>query len=81
MAIIIDLIIVAILALSIFLGYKKGLAKNIIKIISFLVAIIIAILFFKPVSNFIIEKTEIDETNLFSVQYLWVSEIMITFAL
>ena len=62
MAIIIDLIIVAVLALSIFLGYKKGLAKNIIKIISFLIAIVIAILFFKPVSDFIIEKTEIDET-------------------
>ena len=62
MAIIIDLIIVAVLELSIFLGYKKGLAKNIIKIISFLIAIVIAILFFKPVSDFIIEKTEIDET-------------------
>lgn len=61
MSIVIDLIIVAILAICIFFGYKNGLTKSIIKILSFVIAIIIAALFFKPVSNFIIERTEIDD--------------------
>ena len=61
MSIIIDLIIVAMLAISIFLGYKKGLTKCIIKILSFVIALVVAAVLFKPVSNFIIEKTEIDD--------------------
>lgn len=61
MSIIIDLIIVAILGISIFFGYKKGLTKCIIKILSFFIAIAISAILFKPVSNFIIEKTEIDD--------------------
>ena len=61
MSIIIDLIIVAILAISIFLGYKKGLTKCIIKILSFVIALVVAAVLFKPVSNFIIEKTQIDD--------------------
>lgn len=61
MSIIIDLIIVAILAICIFFGYKNGLTKSIIKIISFFVAIAIAAIFFKPLGNYVIEKTEIDD--------------------
>ena len=61
MSIIIDLIIVGILVISIFFGYKKGLTKCIIKILSFFIAIAISAILFKPVSNFIIEKTEIDD--------------------
>lgn len=61
MSIIIDLIVLAILAISIFLGYKKGLTKCIIKILSFVIALVVAAVLFKPVSNFIIEKTEIDD--------------------
>lgn len=58
---IIDLIIIAILALCVFLGYKRGLAKCVIKIISFVLAIVIAFMFFKPVGNIIKDKTEIDD--------------------
>ena len=61
MSIIIDLIIVAILAICLFFGYKNGLTKSIIKILSFVIAIVVAAIFFKPVSNIIIEKTEIDD--------------------
>ena len=61
MSIIIDLIILASLGISIFFGYKNGLTKCIIKIFSFIIAIIVAAILFKPVSNFIIEKTLIDE--------------------
>jgi len=61
MSIIIDLIIVGILGFSIFLGYQKGLTKCVIKILSFIIAVVVAAILFKPVSNFIIEKTQIDD--------------------
>ena len=56
MSIIVDLIIIAILAICIFFGYKKGLTKCIIKIASFFIAIIVAVMFYKPVSDIVIEK-------------------------
>ena len=57
MSIIIDLIIVGILGLSIFFGYKKGLTKCVIKILSFVIALVVAFILFKPVSNFVIKNT------------------------
>lgn len=57
MAIIIDLIVIAILALSIFLGYKKGLIGVAFKILSFLIAIVITLILYRPVSSFIINNT------------------------
>lgn len=62
MSIIVDLIIVGILLVSIFLGYKKGLTKCIIKILSFFIAVIIAAILFKPVSNYVVQNTQIDDT-------------------
>lgn len=61
MAWIIDLIIVGIIGISVFLGYKRGLTGSILKILSFILALIIAIVLFKPVSNFVIDNTLIDE--------------------
>jgi len=58
---IIDLIIVAIIAIFIFLGYRRGLTGSILKILSFVIAIVIAVILFKPVSNFVINNTLIDE--------------------
>ena len=61
MFIVFDLIIVGILALCIFIGYKQGLAKSLIKIAAFLISIIISLVLYKPVSRAIINKTNIDE--------------------
>lgn len=61
MAWIIDLIIVGIIGISIFLGYRRGLTGSILKILSFVLALIIAIILFKPVSNFVINNTLVDE--------------------
>lgn len=61
MSVIIDLIIVGILALCIFFGYKKGLTKCMIKILSFVIALVVAVILFKPVSNFVIKNTQIDD--------------------
>ena len=61
MWIIIDLIIVGIIALSTFIGYKQGLVKAAIKILSFFIAIIVALVLYKPVSNIVINNTFIDD--------------------
>lgn len=61
MGIILDIVIIAIIALSIFLGYRKGLVKIAVKLCAFLIAIIVSIVFYKPVSNIIINNTQLDE--------------------
>ena len=60
MGIIIDVCIIILLILSIFLGYKKGLIGLAFKIASFFIAIIISLILYYPISNFIIQNTEID---------------------
>lgn len=61
MGIILDIVIIAIMALSIFLGYRKGLVKIAVKLCAFLISIIVSIVFYKPVSNIIINNTQLDE--------------------
>ncbi len=61
MGIIIDLLIIAIVGLSIWMGYKKGLTKSLLKIFNFFIALIISIILFNPISNIIINNTEVDE--------------------
>ena len=58
---IIDIIIVLIIALCIFAGYKKGLMGVLFKIVSFILALIVALILHGPISNFIINNTSIDE--------------------
>lgn len=60
--IILDVIVVAIIALNIYLCYKKGLVNLAVGLIAVVAAIILAVVFYKPVSNLIIENTELDET-------------------
>lgn len=61
MGVIIDLIIVAIVAICVLLGYHKGLTGSLLKIVSFVVALVIAFVLFQPIANLVIEKTEWDE--------------------
>lgn len=58
MAILIDLIVIGILLLSTFIGYKRGLIGVAFKIVSTLIAIAITLILFKPVSSFIINNTQ-----------------------
>ena len=57
----IDLIVIALIALFTFIGYKKGLIKVAFGLVSFILAIVISIVLYKPVSNFIINYTPIDD--------------------
>lgn len=56
---IVDLILIGIIALCIFLGYQRGLIKVAVRIIGFFAALIIALIFYTPVSNYIINNTDI----------------------
>lgn len=62
MAIIIDLIVIALLVLSTYIGYKKGLIGVAFKIASFVIAVVITLILFKPISNYIIKHTEFAKT-------------------
>lgn len=61
MSIVVDLIILGIMLLCIIVGYVRGLTGSLIKILSFVLSIIIAFILFVPISNLIIDKTQIDE--------------------
>lgn len=61
MTIVVDLIILAILIICIIIGYVRGLTGSLIKILSFVLSLVIAFILFVPISNLIIEKTQIDE--------------------
>ena len=61
MGIIVDLIIIAIILFFIFMGYKKGLTGSLIKLLSFVISIVLAFVLYRPISNIIIEKTQIDD--------------------
>lgn len=61
MGILMDLIIIAILVLSIIMGYKKGLINVVFNIFAFFIALIATIILYRPVSNIIINNTEIDD--------------------
>lgn len=60
---IVDIVIIAIIGGCILLGYIRGFAKVAIKIIGFITSLVIALILYTPISNYIINNTEI-ATNL-----------------
>ncbi len=61
MGIILDVIVVAIIALNVYLCYRKGLVNLAVGLIAVVAAIILSVIFYKPITNLIVEKTEFDE--------------------
>lgn len=61
MGVIVDIIILAIVAICILVGYKRGLSKSILKIASFLIAIILALILYRPIANVITDKTDLNK--------------------
>ena len=62
MGIILDVIIVAIIAINVYLCYKKGLVNLAVGLIAVVAAIILSVIFYKPVTNLVVENTQFDET-------------------
>lgn len=61
MGIFVDVIICSIIILNVFIGYKKGLIKVAVNIFAFFIAIIATFILFKPISNLVINNTQIDD--------------------
>ena len=61
MGIILDIIILSILALSLIFGYRKGLIGVAFNLCAFLVALIITWILYTPITNLVINNTEIDD--------------------
>ena len=61
MGIVVDIIIVAIIALSTFLAYRKGLITLAIQLVAVIIAVVLTLVLYKPLSNFIINLTQIHE--------------------
>jgi len=59
---IIDLILIAVISLFTFIGYKRGLIKVAFGLVSFILAILISVILYKPVSLLIINYTTLDDT-------------------
>ena len=56
---ILDIVIIAILALAGFLGYKKGLIDMVVGLVSIILAFVLAIILQNSVANFLMEKTSL----------------------
>lgn len=70
MFLIVDLVIVAIFALCILLGYKRGLTGCLIKVLAFFIALAVSAILFKPAATLVTNNTQIDEniqTSIVSV--------------
>lgn len=61
MGIVIDIVLLLIVVLSAFLGYRKGLVELGAKLFAGIIAIIITLIIYKPIGNLIINNTNIDE--------------------
>lgn len=62
MAFVVDIIILAIILICTFIGYRKGLIRVAVNILGFFIALVIALILYKPVSSFIINNTSIATT-------------------
>ena len=61
MGIFLDIILVLIILVNVYICYEKGLVKLAVGLIAVIASIILAVILYKPVSNMVIENTEIDE--------------------
>lgn len=61
MGILIDCLIILVIACCIILGYRKGLMKVAISFIAIILSIVLALIFYRPLSSFIQNHTEIDD--------------------
>lgn len=74
MSIIVDLVIAAVIVLCIIIGYVKGLTGSLIKILSFVLSLVIAFVLFIPVSNLIVDHTQVDENLEKSIREMILKE-------
>ncbi len=59
--VLVDLVIISIIISNTFWGYRRGLVGVMFKLLVFIVSLIIMFILYKPMSNAIISKTQLDE--------------------
>lgn len=64
---VIDIIVILIILISVFLGYKKGFVRTAVSLLSFFVAIGLALLFYKPLAIILTENTTIDDWIIMNI--------------
>lgn len=75
MTLVIDLVILAIIAVNVGIGFKRGLTGSLLKIASFFIALIIAFLFYKPVADLVIANTNWDDDLQASIEQMLNGEV------
>lgn len=55
---IVDLIILAVVVIAVLLGIHRGLMVSLVNFFSFIIALVVAFMFYKPVGEFIIDRTD-----------------------
>lgn len=60
MGIILDLVVIGIILLNIYICYEKGLVKLAVGLVAVFASILLTIILYRPISQIIIENTEID---------------------
>ena len=58
---VLDLIVILVIALFTFIGYKQGLVKPAIKILAFFIALVVSLMLYKTIGNVIMKNTQVDE--------------------
>lgn len=56
-----DLVLISMIIFNAFWGYRKGLVSVVFKILTFIISLIIVFVLYKPVSNSIMNNTQLDE--------------------
>ncbi len=63
-----DIVIIAIMALCVFLGYKRGLIGVGVRVIGFIISLVVALILYSPISNYIINNTNIKDNLKETIQ-------------
>ena len=61
MGILIDFLVIAVMLLCIFVGYRRGVIKVAIKIVAIVLSIIVALIFYRGIAKMIIDCTTVDD--------------------
>ena len=72
---ILDIVIILLIALSVYLGYKRGLINLAIKLVALVISLVVTMVLYNPIASFVVNVTNIDEA-LESHIYEKVIEVM-----
>lgn len=61
MGIVFDIIVIFIIVLSIYRGYRRGIADVGIKLFSIIVSLLVSVILCNPITSYVVDNTEIDE--------------------